>query len=81
MTALTVSGRPASVTMRGEGALLLPGALVVAEPVVGLLVRALERQLRVIEAGVDELGPELLAHPDARGDEVGVEAGLDRARA
>src|SRR5208282_3412323 len=60
---------------RGEGALSFPGAVIMAEPVVGLLVRSLERKLRVIEAGLDQVAHELLAHPDARGDEVGVETG------
>ena len=42
----------------GEGALALPRALVMAEAVVGLLVRALEGELRMVEAGVDQLaGP------------------------
>ena len=60
----------------GEGALALPCAGVVAETVVGLLVRALEGELCVVEAGVDEFAGQLLAHPDPRGDEVGVEPAL-----
>ena len=41
--------------MSREGALLLPRALVVAEAVVGLLVGALEGELRMVEAGVGEV--------------------------
>jgi hypothetical protein len=35
-----------------------------AEAVVGLLVRALEGKLRVVEAGVDEFASPRLVHPD-----------------
>ena len=35
-----------------------------AEAVVGLLVRALEGKLRMIEAGVDQFAGQLLVHPD-----------------
>ena len=58
---------------RGEGALLLPRAVIVAEPVVGLLVRPLKGELRMVEPGFDQVGPQLFAHPDAGGDEIGVE--------
>ena len=36
-----------------------------AEAVVGLLVSALEGQLRMVEAGVDQFAGQLLAHPNA----------------
>ena len=49
-----------------------------AEAVVGLLVRALERQLRMIETGLDQRARQFLADPDAGGDEVGVEPALRR---
>ena len=47
----------------GEGALALPRAFVMAEAVVGLLVSALEGELRMVEAGVDEFAGQLLVHP------------------
>ena len=47
-----------------------------AEPVVGLLVRALEGELRMVEAGLGQFAGQLLADPDPRGDEVGVEPAL-----
>src|SRR3984957_1952560 len=47
-----------------------------AKAVVGLLVSALEGQLRMIEAGVHQFAGQLLAYPYARGDEVGVEPAL-----
>ena len=49
-----------------------------AEAVVGLLVGALEGELRMVEAGIGEFAGQLLADPDARGDEVGVEPGFAR---
>ena len=47
-----------------------------AEPVVGLLVRALEGELRMVEAGLGQFAGQLLADPDPRSDEVGVEPAL-----
>ena len=47
-----------------------------AEPVVGLLVGALEGELRMVEAGLGQFAGQLLADPDPRGDEVGVEPAL-----
>src|SRR5580658_222823 len=41
--------------------------------IVGLLVGALERELRMVEAGLDQFAKQLLADPDAGGDKVGVE--------
>ena len=35
-----------------------------AKAVVGLLVRALEGKLRMVEAGVDQFAGQLLVHPD-----------------
>ena len=49
----------------GESALPLPCAVIVAEPVIGRLVGALERQLGMVEAGVDQLAPEPFADSDA----------------
>ena len=46
-----------------EGALSLPRAFVMTEAIVGLLVRALEGKLRMVEAGVDEFAGQLLVHP------------------
>src|ERR1700677_624547 len=60
----------------GKRALALPRALVMGEAVVGLLVRALERQLRMIETGVHQFASPRLVHADARGDQVGVETAL-----
>ncbi len=59
-----------------EGALALPRAFVMAKAVVGLLVGSLEGELRMIEPGVGEFAGQLLAHPDARSDEVGVKPAL-----
>ena len=47
-----------------------------AETVVGLLVGALEGELRMVEAGIGQFAGQLLADPDAGGDEVGVEPAL-----
>ena len=47
-----------------------------AEAIVGLLVGALEGELRVIEAGLGQFLGLLLADPNPGGDEVGVEAAL-----
>src|ERR1700733_1038217 len=47
-----------------------------AKTVVDLLVRALEGQLRVVEAGVDKFAGQFFAHPNPRSDEVGVEPAL-----
>ena len=63
---------------RRESALALPRAVVMAEPVVGLFVGALEGELRMVEPGLDKFVDQLLANPDARGDEVGVESALRR---
>ena len=49
-----------------------------AETVVGLLIGALKGELGMVEAGIGEFARELLADPDARGDEVGVEPGFRR---
>ena len=59
-----------------EGALALPRAFVMAKAIVGLLVGALEGKLRMIEAGVSQFAGQLLADPNARSDEVGVESAL-----
>src|SRR5271163_2428319 len=46
-----------------------------AEPVVCLLVGALEGKLRMVEAGVGQFARQFLANSDPRSDEVGVEPG------
>ena len=78
--ALTVSGRPSSVTQRATSSFFGGGAGIGADPLGVLGVDVLERDLDVIEPALGEILEAGAIERDGGGDQVRVETGLGRRR-